>query len=106
MQYFINYNLDRGWYLGATPNVTADWKAPKGNQWVVPVGGGVGRICRLETVPLNIQAMQCSTPSRHLTLGRASSSLAAVPQEGARRQGSGLYTLISRRHVRVAKLDP
>jgi hypothetical protein len=57
MQYFINYNLDRGWYLGTAPIVTADWKAPKGDRWVVPVGGGVGRICRLGTVPLNIQAM-------------------------------------------------
>jgi hypothetical protein len=57
MQYFINYNLDRGWYLGTAPIVTADWKAPKADRWVVPVGGGVGRICRLGTVPLNIQAM-------------------------------------------------
>jgi hypothetical protein len=57
MQYFINYNLDKSWYLGTSPVVTADWKAPKGDQWVTPLGGGVERICRLGTVPLNIQAM-------------------------------------------------
>jgi hypothetical protein len=57
MQYFINYNLDKGWYLGTAPIVTADWKAPKGDRWVVPVGGGAGRICRLGTMPANIQVM-------------------------------------------------
>jgi hypothetical protein len=56
MQYFINYNLDNGWYISTAPIVTADWKASKGNRWVTPVGGGMGRICRLGTVPLNIQA--------------------------------------------------
>jgi hypothetical protein len=56
MQYFINYNLDKGWYLTSAPIVTADWKATSGNQWVTPVGGGVGRVCRLVTTPVNITA--------------------------------------------------
>jgi hypothetical protein len=32
MQYFINYNLKKGWYLSSLPIVTANWKVPSGNQ--------------------------------------------------------------------------
>ena len=46
-QYFINYNMKKGWYLVTSPINTADWRASSGNQWTVPLGGGVGRIMRL-----------------------------------------------------------
>jgi hypothetical protein len=55
-QYFINYNLKKGWYLASSPIVTANWKAGSGNIWTVPVGGGVGRIVRLGMQPVNISA--------------------------------------------------
>jgi hypothetical protein len=54
MQYFINYNLEKGWYLTTSPIVTANWRASKGDEWVAPVGGGVGRVCRLGPMPANI----------------------------------------------------
>src|SRR5207248_2720854 len=44
LQYFVNYNLTKGWYLTSSPILTANWEAVKGNQWVVPVGGGAGRV--------------------------------------------------------------
>jgi hypothetical protein len=47
LQYFINYNLKKGWYLTSSPIITANWKASSGNVWVVPFGGGVGRIMKL-----------------------------------------------------------
>ncbi len=56
-QHFINYNLDKGWYLGTSPVVTANWQASRGNRWVAPVGGGVGRVFRLGFQPINIQLM-------------------------------------------------
>jgi len=43
-QYFINYNLKSGWYLTSTPTITADWEADSGQQWIVPFGGGVGKL--------------------------------------------------------------
>lgn len=52
-QYFINYNLDKGWYLTSQPIITANWKAQDGNQWIVPVGGGVGRVFNLGPQPVN-----------------------------------------------------
>jgi hypothetical protein len=55
-QYFINYNLPQGWYISSAPIITANWKADSGNQWTVPVGGGVGKIFRIGKQPVNAQA--------------------------------------------------
>lgn len=56
LQYFINYNLKKGWYLSMSPIVTANWQASNGNVWTVPFGGGVGRIMKLGFQPVNITA--------------------------------------------------
>jgi hypothetical protein len=65
LQYFINYNLKKGYYLTSGPIVTANWNAngtgdaatgndtTGGNVWTVPFGGGVGRIMRLGFQPVN-----------------------------------------------------
>jgi hypothetical protein len=53
-QYFINYNLKKGWYLTSSPIITANWKAASGNVWTVPVGGGIGRVMRLGPQPVNV----------------------------------------------------
>jgi hypothetical protein len=58
LQYFVNYNFKKGWYASSSPIVTANWKAPApgtGEQWVVPFGGGFGRIFRLGKQPVNAQ---------------------------------------------------
>jgi hypothetical protein len=55
-QYFVNYNLKKGWYLSSSPVITANWKATAGNVGTVPVGGGVGRIFRLGFQPVNVAA--------------------------------------------------
>ncbi len=54
-QYFINYNMDNGWYLTSAPIITANWEADSNNTWTVPFGGGVGRIFRIGKQPLNAQ---------------------------------------------------
>ncbi len=54
-QYFINYNLDNGWYLTSAPIITANWEADSKNTWTVPFGGGVGKIFRIGKQPLNAQ---------------------------------------------------
>jgi len=55
-QYFINYNLQHGWYLTWQPTLTANWEATNGGRWVVPFGGGVGRIMKLGFQPVNLTA--------------------------------------------------
>ena len=56
LQYFINYNLKKGWYLSVSPIITANWKASSGNVWTVPVGGGIGRVTKLGFQPVNLTA--------------------------------------------------
>lgn len=56
LQYFINYNLKKGWYLAMQPIVTANWEANSGNNWTVPFGGGIGRIMKFGNQPVNLSA--------------------------------------------------
>jgi hypothetical protein len=56
LQWFVNYNLKKGWYLLSAPIITADWRETNGGRWIVPFGGGVGRIMKLGFQPVNLQA--------------------------------------------------
>jgi hypothetical protein len=56
LQYFANYNMQKGWYLTTSPVLTANWRATGSNVWTVPFGGGVGRITKLGFQPVNITA--------------------------------------------------
>ena len=54
-QYFINYNLDNGWYLTSAPIMTADWTKDSSDQWTVPLGGGIGRLMRFGKQPVDFK---------------------------------------------------
>ena len=54
-QYFINYNLDNGWYLASTPLITANWEADSDERWTVPFGGGVGRLVKFGKQPVDFK---------------------------------------------------
>ncbi len=56
LQYFINYNLKKGWFITWQPTLTANWEASSGNTWTVPFGGGVGRIMKLGNQPISLTA--------------------------------------------------
>jgi hypothetical protein len=55
-QYFINYNLQKGWFIGLAPIITANWEASRGNVWTVPFGGGIGRITKFGAQPVSLLA--------------------------------------------------
>ena len=42
--------------LAWQPTLTANWQATGGNRWLVPVGGGIGRITKLGFQPVNLTA--------------------------------------------------
>jgi hypothetical protein len=56
LQYFVTYNMKKGWFVSSSPIITANWKASSGSVWTVPFGGGVGRIMRLGMQPVNLSA--------------------------------------------------
>ena len=53
---FLVRQLGEGWYVNSAPIITADWKADSGQQWVVPVGAGGGKLVMLGgKLPVNLQ---------------------------------------------------
>ena len=54
LQYFINYNLRKGYYITWQPTLTANWQATNGGRWVVPFGGGIGIIMKVGFQPVNV----------------------------------------------------
>jgi len=50
---FVNYNLDKGWFLLTDMVITANWEAPSDQRWTVPVGGGAGRIYKIGSQAVN-----------------------------------------------------
>jgi len=63
-QYFINYNLDDGWYLTSTPLITANWEADSDKRWTVPFGGGVGRLVKFGNQPVDFKLQAFSNVER------------------------------------------
>ncbi|MFZ9003710.1 MAG: hypothetical protein ACO20F_11760 [Robiginitalea sp.] len=53
---FLVRQLGEGWYVNSAPIITADWKADSGEQWIVPIGAGGGKLVMLGgKLPVNIQ---------------------------------------------------
>ncbi len=54
IQSFLFYNFPNGWYLVSTPTITADWTADSEDRWIVPVGGGFGKIFNIGKQAMNV----------------------------------------------------
>lgn len=52
---FIIYPLEKGWFLVSSPIISADWGAASGDRWLVPIGGGIGKLFRLGGKGLSLQ---------------------------------------------------
>jgi hypothetical protein len=50
---FVHYNLKDGWYVVSSPVLTSNWAATDGGRWTVPVGGGVGRLFKIDDQAVN-----------------------------------------------------
>ena len=44
-----------GWSIGYSGQILADWKAPSGERWTVPLGLSVGKIVQFGMLPVQIQ---------------------------------------------------
>jgi hypothetical protein len=53
LQPFVNYNFPSGWYLVSSPIMTANWSAPSSQRWSIPIGGGIGKIFKIDGQPMN-----------------------------------------------------
>ncbi|MGI9291344.1 MAG: neuromedin U [Gammaproteobacteria bacterium] len=63
-QYFINYNLEKGWFLLSTPTMSANWEAEKtGDRLTIPVGGGLGRLFKIGGKPFRASVQAFGYPA-------------------------------------------
>lgn len=51
---YIYYNMNKGWYLIGTSRIRADWRAPKVDRWLVPLGGGLGKVFYINKQAVNV----------------------------------------------------
>lgn len=55
LQPFVNYNFGRGWYVGTSPIISANWLVAGDNAWTLPIGGQVGRVIKIGgKLPVNL----------------------------------------------------
>jgi hypothetical protein len=53
-QWFVNYNIGKGWAIGTAPVVTANWKAESGNKWTVPWGLQFSKVTHFGSQPVSL----------------------------------------------------
>ena len=54
MQYFVNYNLGKGWAVGTSPVVSANWEAASDETWTIPWGLQVSKVTKFGNQPVNL----------------------------------------------------
>lgn len=54
MQPFCNYNFGHGWALAFSPIITANWSAPSGQEWTVPLGLGLSKTTVFNRRPMSL----------------------------------------------------
>ena len=54
LQPIAAYFLPRGWSVGYSGNILANWKAGGGDVWTVPIGIGIGKILKLGRLPIKL----------------------------------------------------
>jgi hypothetical protein len=53
---FVNYNLDKGWYLISDSVITVNWNQSSGDKVTLPLGGGFGKLFKIGKQPMNVRA--------------------------------------------------
>jgi len=50
----ISYHFADGWSISSSPEIEADWLSNPGQQWTVPIGGGIAKTFRLGGQPVRL----------------------------------------------------
>jgi hypothetical protein len=56
IQPFANYNFGKGWALSSSLSMTANWNAPSGDEWTVPLGMGISKTTQFNGRPITVGA--------------------------------------------------
>ena len=63
-QPLFTYILKDGWYLVSSPVIAAFWNIPQGGKWVVPIGGGLGKVIKFGSYSFNMSVQAYWQPVR------------------------------------------
>ena len=55
-QYFFTWNIKNGWFVNSVPTFSANFNAPEGQKWNVPLGGGGGKLVKFGGQPIKLFA--------------------------------------------------
>ncbi len=64
LQPLFTYVLRDGWYLASSPVITAFWNIPQGGKWLVPIGGGLGKVIKSGDYSFNMSVQAYWHPVR------------------------------------------
>lgn len=56
LQPFLNYNFGKGWAAATAPIITANWDAPDGEEWTLPLGIGITKTTAFNNRPMSLGA--------------------------------------------------
>ena len=59
-----------GWSVGYSGNILANWKAPAGDIWTVPLGLGFAKVVKLGRLPVKVQLSLQYMPVRPRSTGQ------------------------------------
>jgi hypothetical protein len=59
-----------GWNIGYSGNILANWKAPAGDIWTVPLGVGLGKVVKLGRLPIKFELSLQYMPIRPRNTGQ------------------------------------
>jgi len=52
---FFAYSLGNGWQIISNPTILYDWEADRGNELLLPLGGGVAKTTRIGKIPVKME---------------------------------------------------
>jgi hypothetical protein len=70
VQPFAAWFLGEGWSVGYSGNILANWHAPSGDMWTVPVGLAIGKVVKLGRLPVKFQIAGQYMPVHPSELGQ------------------------------------
>jgi hypothetical protein len=107
-QWFVNYNLGKGWALGTAPIITCDWEAASGEECTIPWGLQISKVTHIGHQPVNVLGgyYKNSEHRRAAPTARSVSSSTSCSRRKSRGETITITNQPTRRRCRGSLLSP
>jgi hypothetical protein len=55
IEWQVSYTFSNDWYVETAPTIFHDWRAPSGQDWIIPFGADVGRQFAIHSTEVSVQ---------------------------------------------------